>query len=246
MPTRLVHMVLDANDPARLASFWAAALGWLADLDDLPDEAAVMPARFSYPGTGAVPMVFVPVPEPKAGKNRIHLDLATQTDAEQRELVARLRELGASPVDIGQGDVPWAVLADPEGNEFCVLEPRPVYADTGPVAAIVVDSADPAAQAAFWAAAAGWRRAGSGHRLARLRAPDETGPYLELVSSQDVKCGKNRLHLDVAPHRGADHATAVAELVAAGASTADVGQGEVTWTVLADPEGGEFCVLSPR
>ncbi len=246
MPTRLVHMVLDANDPVRLASFWAPALGWRADLGDLPDEAAVMPAGYRYPASGAVPLILIPVAEPKAGKNRIHLDLATQSATGQQELVAKLRELGASPVDIGQGDVPWVVLADPEGNEFCVLEPRPVYSGTGPVAAIVVDCADPAAQGTFWAAASGWRLAESDPRLCRLRAPDGTGPYLELVSSQDPKTAKHRLHLDVAPYPGDDPARAVADLVAAGASTADVGQGEVTWTVLADPEGGEFCVLSPR
>ncbi len=57
-------------------------------------------------------------------KNRVHLDLATTSAADQADLVARLRALGAAPADIGQGDVPWPVLADPEGNEFCVLTPR--------------------------------------------------------------------------------------------------------------------------
>jgi predicted enzyme related to lactoylglutathione lyase len=246
MPTRLVHMVLDANDPARLAAFWAAALGWEADLDDLPDEAAVLPAGFSYPGTSAVPLVLIPVPERKTGKNRIHLDLASHSVAGQQELVARLRELGATPVDIGQGDVPWVVLADPEGNEFCVLEPRPEYADTGPVAAIVVDSADPDRQAKFWTAVSGWQRVHADDGLVGLRSPDQAGPYLELLQSADRKTAKYRLHLDVAPHLGEDQAAAVDAAVTAGASRADIGQGEVTWTVLADPEGGEFCVLSPR
>ena len=123
MPTRLVHLVVDAHDPARLARFWAGALGW--DIaDETAEEVDVWPAGFSYPDPSALPLVFVPVPEPKTGKNRVHLDLATTSLAHQAELVSRLRGLGARPADIGQGDVPWVVLADPEGNEFCIVSAR--------------------------------------------------------------------------------------------------------------------------
>src|SRR5207248_2794889 len=89
-----------------------------------PDEVDVWPAGYTYPDPSAVPLVFVPVPEKHAVKNRVHLDLATTSAQHQRELVARLRELGAAPADIGQGEVAWEVLADPEGNELCVLAPR--------------------------------------------------------------------------------------------------------------------------
>jgi hypothetical protein len=123
MPTRLVHLVLDANDPAGLARFWASALDWVI-ADETAEEIDVWPAGCQYPDPAAVPLVFVPVPEPKTGKNRVHLDLATTSPAHQAALVRRLRELGARPAGIGQGDVPWTVLADPEGNEFCVLSPR--------------------------------------------------------------------------------------------------------------------------
>ncbi len=82
MTTRLVHMVIDANDPPRLARFWAAALGWEVVAEE-PDEVVVWPAGFSYPGPAALPLVFVPVPEPKAGKNRLHLDLASSSAAHQ-------------------------------------------------------------------------------------------------------------------------------------------------------------------
>ena len=121
----------------------------------------VWPPGFSYPDPSALPLVFVPVPEPKTGKNRVHLDLATESVRHQAAEVKRLLALGAVPADIGQGDVPWTVLADPEGNEFCVLDPRPVYRDTGPVAAVVADCADPAAVAGFWALATGWAPASS-------------------------------------------------------------------------------------
>ena len=86
----------------------------------------------------------------------MHVDLATTSAAHQAELVARLKDLGATPADVGQGDVPWTVLADPEGNEFCVLEPREIYRDTGPIAAVVVDCADPRAMARFWGEAMDW------------------------------------------------------------------------------------------
>ena len=124
MPTRLVHLVADANDPGRLARFWSGLLGWEI-ADETPDEVDVWPAGYSYPDPAAVPVVFIPVPEQKTGKNRVHLDLASHSAAHQAELVTRARDLGGAPVDIGQGDVPWAVMADPgEGNEFCVLSPR--------------------------------------------------------------------------------------------------------------------------
>ena len=82
----------------------------------------------------------------------------------------RLLALGATPADIGQGDVPWTVLADPEGNEFCVLEPRPVYADAGPVAAVVTGCTDPAALAGFWELAAGFTRVQSADGFESLRS----------------------------------------------------------------------------
>ena len=125
MPTRLVHLVVDAADPGRLARFWAAALRWEV-ADEEPDEVDVWPPGFSYPDSSALPLVFVPVQEPKTGKNRVHLDLATESARHQAAEVERLLAPGAAPADIGQGDVPWTVLAEPEGNEFCVLDPRPV------------------------------------------------------------------------------------------------------------------------
>ena len=237
-------MLIDANDTDLLATFWAAALGW--ERDDDPDEPAILAPGVPYPSSRALPLIFLPVPERKSVRNRVHIDLATSSGAHQAELVARLLALGAARIDIGQGDVPWQVLADPEGNEFCVLEPRPAYAVTGPVAAIVVDCADPAAQAGFWSQAAGWTVRESGADFASLRSPDDAGPYLEFLRVPGAKSVKNRLHVDVAPPPGGDNGAEAARLRAAGASPADVGQRDVSWIVLADPEGNEFCVLTPR
>jgi predicted enzyme related to lactoylglutathione lyase len=245
MPTRAVNLIVDAHDPARLAGFWGAALGWEVSTDD-PDEADVLPPGFDYPGTSALPLVFVPVPDRKSGKNRVHIDLATESEEHQAAVVARLLDLGASRVDIGQGDVPWEVMADPEGNELCVLEPRDVYRDTGPVAAVVIDCADPAELARFWSSAAGWTIRESGSDFASLRSPSDEGPYLEMLRVPGDKHGKNRIHVDVAPSSDGDSRAEAAHLAEIGAAPADVGQRDVTWVVLADPEGNEFCVLSPR
>ena len=201
--------------------------------------------------------MFVRAAEPKTVKNRLHLDLATESAEGQRALVSRLLDLGARRVDIGQGDVPWVVMGDPEGNEFCVLEPRPVYSGVGPVAAIVMDSADPAALAGFWALAGGWVRCADRTDLVALRSPTGLGPYLEFLPTSDQRAGRNRVHLDVAPQRDderaleadallpADALLAVDALLAAGATRAEAGDDEVSWTQLLDPEGNEFCVLSP-
>ncbi|WP_328607725.1 VOC family protein [Amycolatopsis sp. NBC_00345] len=257
MATRLVNLVVDAARPQELASFWAALLGWQAAAD-LPDEVEV----HAPPDDGwELDLIFVPVPVPpvslapsppapplvpKVAKNRIHLDLASTSAAHQAERVERALELGARRLDLGQGDVPWVVLADPEGNAFCVLEPREEYADSGAVAAIVVDAGEPARLAGFWSALTGWPVSSAEDVIVGLRAPSGRGPWLEFLRSADHKLGKNRLHLDVAPHAGEDHAAAVVQVVAAGAAPADVGQGDVPWVVLADPEGNEFCVLTPR
>jgi hypothetical protein len=246
--TRLVLLNIDALQPGPLARFWAAALGWEVEAGE-PDEFVVWPRGYRYPDPVALPLAFAPVPEAKVGKNRVHLDLATESAAHQAAEVDRLLGLGAVPADIGQGvqgQVPWVVLADPEGNEFCVLDPRPVYQGIGPVAAVVADCRDPAAVAGFWRLATGWVPGSSVADGVSLRSPAGVGPYLELLPSADAKTVKNRVHLDVAPYKGEDHAAAVAELRSAGAVPVDVGQGEVSWAVLADPEGSEFCVLSPR
>ena len=245
MPTRLMHLVVDTPDAVRLATWWSEVLGWVLDAD--PEESYVEPPD----GEPGVPLLFGRNDDPRRGKNRVHLDFASSDAAEQREIVDRLLAAGATHADIGQGDVPWTVLADPDGNELCVLEPRPDHDATGVVAAIVLDALDPPALARFWAAASGWQVMTASPQGARLRAPDGTGPLLELVPTAEPHRYKNRVHLDVAGYPDDDQAAEVERLVALGARHTDVGQsaakpGEVTWVVLADPGGNEFCVLRSR
>ncbi|MFH9429761.1 VOC family protein [Streptomyces sp. NPDC017615] len=244
MTTRLVQISMKATDKSALGRFWADALGWKVT-GDTPDETNVEPEGVTYPSPEAVCVDVLTVPVPKTVKNRVHLDLATTGKAHQAELVARLRDLGATPADVGQGDVPWTVLADPEGNEFCVLEPREIYRDTGPVAAVVVDCADPHAMARFWGEAMDWtvHEVTDGH--ARLRSAKAVGPYLEFIRTPDAKTGLNRVHLDIRPYPGDDRAAEAERLRALGAADLDLGQGDAPRTVLTDPEGNEFCVLTP-
>ncbi|HEY5116814.1 MAG TPA: VOC family protein [Nakamurella sp.] len=109
------QIVVDAGDPVALGRWWAAALGWVVTIDTA-DEVEIRPSADEIPG-----LIFGPVPERKMIKNRLHLDFRPD---DQTAEVDRLLALGARRVDIGQGEQPWVVLADPEGNEFCVLGAR--------------------------------------------------------------------------------------------------------------------------
>jgi predicted enzyme related to lactoylglutathione lyase len=112
MPSRWEQIVVDAEDPARLARWWAEALGYRI-VHEAPDEIEIRRTPDEMPG-----LLFTPVPDAKTVKNRLHIDLRPD---DQESEVERLVDMGARPVDIGQHEVGWVVLADPEGNEFCVL-----------------------------------------------------------------------------------------------------------------------------
>lgn len=243
MALRLVQVNFKARDDSALGRFWAEALGWGVSSEG-PGVTNVEPVGFDYPDPAAVCVDVVTVPDPDTVKYRVHLDLATKSAAHQEELVHRLMELGATRTDVGQGDVPWAVLADPEGNVFCVLEPRPVYADTGSIASVVVSCTDPRVMAGFWSQATDWTLEELSDDHARLRSAMGVGPYLEFIRI-DNNTVWNRIHLDLRPYAADDQAAEVARLRALGATDADVGQGDVPWVCLADPEGNEFCVLTP-
>jgi predicted enzyme related to lactoylglutathione lyase len=110
-------LTVDANDPRALASWWQSVLGWEV-VEDEGDEEILLRAPAADGGSPIREVLFCKVPEPKREKNRLHLDL--RPDDQDIE-VARVVALGARHVDVGQRDVTWVVLADPEGNEFCIL-----------------------------------------------------------------------------------------------------------------------------
>jgi predicted enzyme related to lactoylglutathione lyase len=118
MPVRLHHIVIDAHDLPLLARFWSQALGWQI-LSERQNE-IVIGADDNAP----VGICLMPVTDPKTVKNRVHLDITTSASDRDAE-IERLIGLGARPVEIGQtGAESWTVLADPEGNEFCVVRPK--------------------------------------------------------------------------------------------------------------------------
>ncbi|HMM81876.1 MAG TPA: VOC family protein [Terrimesophilobacter sp.] len=131
MAVRWYSIVVDCTDVAAQARWWAEALDWRVVYES-EDEFVIVPPRalvenhqvpLDEQGPG---LVFVTVPDDKTVKNRLHIDLAPGPDDDQAAEVARLEALGATRVNVGQDEsqVTWVVMADPEGNEFCVLSPR--------------------------------------------------------------------------------------------------------------------------
>ncbi len=242
MATQLWGLVITALDPAAQARWWASALGWSWSVDD--DGDGLVSSRIA----GVPELLFEAAADAKPPvKNRIHLDLASPSTEAQDATVARLRAAGATAVDVGQLDSPWVVLADPEGNEFCVLDPRDRYQNAPGLASIVVDANDPERLADFWIAATGWAVGNRGDYGVSLHRPGDRPPDIDFVRVPEPKSVKGRAHFDVHPPSDGDQATEVARLTELGATPADVGQSpDVSWVVLADPEGNEFCVLQPQ
>lgn len=115
------RLCIDTSDPAAIASFWQSALGWRRTYES--DDEVVLGPPAGSPEDGVAPdLLFLRVPEGKAVKNRLHLD---PRPGDQGAEVARLEALGARRVDVGQGTAGWVVMADPDGNEFDVLQPLP-------------------------------------------------------------------------------------------------------------------------
>jgi catechol 2,3-dioxygenase-like lactoylglutathione lyase family enzyme len=241
MTLHLVALCFDANDPKRLASFWAEALRW--ELGEVtPEVVNIVPTdgtRFQID--------FAQVPEPWTGLGRLHLDLTTSSLDDQNQTVATLLELDAHHLDIGQDpDEQHVVLADPEGNEFCVIEPTNNFLATCPrLGSITCEGTQ--AVGYFWSRALGWPLVWDQDEETAIRAPDGTGPMITWGGPPiRAKTGKNRLHLDIAPPDDGDQQAEVERLIGLGAALVDVGQGDVDWVVMADPDGNEFCVLTPR
>jgi predicted enzyme related to lactoylglutathione lyase len=252
MPCHLVAVCFDAADPARLARFWADLLGW--DVADDPSG-----------GVRVVPdddtgfwVRFLPSAEQKVGQNHIHFDLTSSSIADQQERVARALELGARHIDIGQRpEEKHVVLADPEGNEFCVIEPGNSFlAECGLLGALACDGSQQVGY--FWSRALGWPLVWDQDQETAIRSP-HGGPKISWGGPPLLpRSGKSRVHLDLAPPVGGDQQVEVERLRSLGATPADFGHGadvgrgvnnghgEVSQVVMADPDGRELCVQTPR
>jgi hypothetical protein len=236
----LENLVMDATQPQRLGRFWEAVLGG----EQLTDEPEGYETRLTVEGGPVLDLGFQRVPERPFEPPRLHLDLLG--GAHQAATVDRLLGLGARRLDIGQGDVPWEVLADPEGNPFCVMEERAAYVETGPIAALPLASADPDGDGEFWSWLTGWTDA-PGIAAQTLRHPSMRGPLLQLCPQPARKgTAKNRLHLDIRLETGDDPEEVAAGIAERGGRELRFDWGELPWRHYADPSGNEFCVLPAR
>jgi Glyoxalase-like domain len=231
-----VALCFDALEPLRLARFWAGVLGW-EPADGLPDEVALVPGD----DTG-FRIRFLPTRVPKTGRNRMHLDLTSTSPEDQQRTVARSLALGARHVDVGQRpDEPHVVLADPEGNELCVIEPGNEFlADCGFVGALACDGSQEVGY--FWSEALGWPLVWDRDQETAIRSP-HGGPKITWGGPPLMpRSGtKDRLHLDLAASEH-DLQVEVDRLLSLGATRVDVGRGDVSRVVLADPDGNAFCL----
>jgi hypothetical protein len=245
---RLESVTIDARDPAVVAEFWTKALGWDADVIDDDEIELIGPGKSAAARYPTIEVIRVD--DPDAGRDRVHLDLASASVGEQEAWVKRLLWLGATHADVGQDpNSLFTVLADPEGNAFCVLDPRREYGEPGSIASIVLAAHEASALRDVWVAATGWDLIRDEPDFVSLQRPDGAGPLFEIITrpTLEPRTAKNRIHIDVAPGADEDQGEVVARLEALGARRVDIGQAEgCSWVVMADPEDNELCVLSPR
>jgi predicted enzyme related to lactoylglutathione lyase len=236
MPSHLLALCIDANDPLRLAQFWAGVLD--RETADEPDDGIAL-----LPGDDTGFRIrFQATQEQKTGPNQMHFDLTSASLEAQQQTVARALELGARHIDVGQlPEEGHVVLADPEGNEFCVIEPgNDFLADCEFIGALSSDGSQ--AVGYFWSEALGWPLVWDQDQETAIRSP-RGGPKITWGGPPvRRKTGRNRLHFDLAPP--GDQQAEVDRLVSLGAARADIGQGEAGRVEMADPDGNEFCLLT--
>jgi catechol 2,3-dioxygenase-like lactoylglutathione lyase family enzyme len=240
MTSQLHALGFDAIDPQRLARFWAGLLG-REMVDDPPDGFALLPKDDTE-----FRLEFFPTQAERVGENQMHFDLTSTSLEDQRATVAKALELGGRHLDIGQGpDALHVVMADPEGNEFCVIEPGNNFlADTGFIGAVSCDGTQEVGY--FWSRALDWPLVWDQDQETAIQSPHGGSKVSWGGPPVAPKTGKNRLHFDLAPPAGEDQQAEVERLISLGAKRIDIGQGDVDWVVMADPDGNEFCVLTPR
>jgi predicted enzyme related to lactoylglutathione lyase len=240
MTSQLVALSFDANDPLGLARFWSGLLG-REMTDDPHDGVTLLPDD----ETG-FRIRFAPTRQQKSGPNQVHLHLTSASVEDQQQTVARTLGLGGRHLDIGQRpEEGHVVLADPEGNELCVIEPGNRFlAGCGFLGELACDGSQ--AVGHFWSRALGWPLVWDQDQETSIQSPGGGTKISWGGPPLPPKTGKDRLHLDVAPPVDGDQQAEVDRLVSLGASRIDIGQGEVSWVVMADPDGHEFCVLTPR
>ena len=231
MRSLLLTVAFEAHDPVHLARFWAGVLGREVVEDAggafLPGEDAQLSLRF------------VPGGAEKRGPNRMHLHLTSASPADQQQTVATALRLGARHLDVGQRpEEGHVVLADPEGNEFCVIEPGNAFlAGCGFLGELACDGSREAGL--FWSKALGWPLVWDQGQETAIQSPHGGTKIAWGGPPVAPKVARNRQRFDLAPVGGYQQAT-VDGLISLGATRLEVAEDGAV--VLADPDGNEFCV----
>jgi predicted enzyme related to lactoylglutathione lyase len=241
MTSQLFAICFNATRPSGVARFWSGVLGWeLADGPD--DDVAILP-----PDTAGFRIRFLPSQEPKIGQNRAHFDLTSTSPEDQQQTVVRALEFGGKHIDVGQlPEEGHVVLADPDGNEFCVIEAGNKFlADTGFIGALACDGTQEVGRLLLepGAAVAAGLGPGPGDRdpIAERRYEDHVG-----WSSGGAEDGHEQAVLRAGAPRRRRLEAEVDRLISLGATRTDVGEGDGVRVLMLDPDGNEFSVQRPR
>ncbi|MFD7029256.1 VOC family protein [Streptomyces sp. NPDC059917] len=236
MTSQLFAVSFDAGQPLRVARFWAGVLGWEMS-DDARDGVALVPSD----DTG-FRLRFVASQEPKIEQNRMHFDLTSASAQAQQGTVDAALGHGGRHIDVGQlPEEGHVVLADPEGNEFCVLEPGNSF-----LGALACDGSQEVGY--FWSKALGWPLVWDQDEETAIRSP-HGGPKITWGGPPVApKAGRIRVRFELAVPAGEDLPGEVARLLGLGATRIDpapTGDGDAP-VRLADPDGNEFSVRASR
>lgn len=235
MAAELHAVCFAANDPPRLAQFWSGLLSWKSvGVTLLPPD-----------GIG-FQICFAPTAEPKIDLNRAHFDLTSGSLEDQQRTVRRALNLGGRHFDVGQrAEEPHVVLADPEDNEFCVIEPENNFlAECGFVGALSCDGSQEVGY--FWSAALGWPLVWDQDQETAIQSP-HGGPKITWGGPPlNPRNEPDRVRFDLVPAADSDQQTEVDRLLSLGASRTEVDRKDRLYTELADPDGAAFRVLSGR
>ncbi|MFG2368717.1 VOC family protein [Streptomyces mirabilis] len=240
MTSQLFAICFNATRPSGLARFWSGVLGWeLAD--GLDGDVAILP-----PDAGGFRIRFLPSQEPKTGQNRAHFDLTSTSPEDQQQTVARALELGGTHIDVGQlPEDGHVVLADPDGNEFCVIEAGNKFlADTGSIGALACDGTQEVGY--FWSEALRWPLVWDQDQETAIQSPDGGTKITWGGPPVAPKTGTNRLYLELALPAGADGEAEVERLISLGATRTGIGGGDGVRVLMLDPDGNEFSVQRSR
>jgi catechol 2,3-dioxygenase-like lactoylglutathione lyase family enzyme len=236
MTSQLHAICFLANEPRRLARFWSEFLGREL-VDDARDGVALLPGA-----DNAYRLRFIAHDEPKLGQNRAHFDLTSAAEQDQQQTVARALELGARHTDVGQlPEEGHVVLADPEGNEFCVIEAGNNFlAGCGFVGALAGDGTQ--AVGYFWSAALDWPLVWDQDEETAIQSPGGGTKITWGGPPLMPRTGKDRVRLDLAVPVHSDIPAEIDRLISLGAKRIETGPGDDGRVLMTDPDGNEFTV----